>query len=269
MHPLITIFCPFTRRWAIDDWLVNLAGVEHDPGLTNLCAIVDGDEPYIVNMIKKFAETRGYRSFHLKANPNWHPNEVRLTIRRHRIADIHEQAKDLIAKCDGEIVIGLEDDTMIDRLPNFDRLIRPLAGSDAVGFVEGVQMGRHNTNMIGAWLMDDVHNPDHAETLLPGEDYQEISGGGWYGFATRRDLFLNTPRYASPSFPWGPDVNFGLEIRRRGFTCLVDWATVFGHREYQHIVYPDDPKVRLAKIVYNKRGDNGKWERTDHEPSRH
>jgi hypothetical protein len=220
-------------------------------------------------MLKKFAETGGYRSFHAKMNSNWRPNEVRLSIRRQRVAEVHEQAKDLIAKGDGEIVIGLEDDTVFDRLESFERLVAPITNSDGVGFVEGVQMGRWGANMIGAWDANDIHNPTQITTLLPKTGYEEITGGGWYGYATRRKLFLQAPYFASPSLPWGPDVNFGFYVRQQGYTCLVDWGTIFGHNDHGKVLYPDDPKIRLAKIEYNKREDNGKWERTDHEQSRY
>jgi hypothetical protein len=270
MHPIITIFAPFTRRWAIDAWLANLANVEHDPALTNLAVIIDGDEPYIARVLQRFADDRGYRSFHMKQNHGWAANEIRLTIRRQRVAEIHEQAKDLIAKCDGDYVIGLEDDTVFDRLPNFDRLLHPLQNTDDIGFVEGVQMGRWGAQMIGAWLADDVHNPQRIETLLPVDSngYQEITGGGWYGYATRKRLFLDAPYFASPSMPWGPDVNYGFWLQQQGYRCLIDWSTIYGHDDHGQTLYSDDEKVRLVKIIYNKRADNGKWERQDHEQTR-
>ena len=281
MHPIITIFCPFTRRWAVDRWLENLAAVAHDPTQTNLCFIVDGDEPYIVKALERFAKARDYRSFHLKSNHGWRTNEVRLSIRRQRVAEIHEQAKDLISKCDGDIVIGLEDDTVFDRMSGFSRLYTPLVSSvdmvspTKVGFVEGVQMGRWGANMIGAWKADDINHPRSIHTMLPFEgnvqknDYEAITGGGWYGYATRRQLFLDAPYFTSPSLPWGPDVNYGFWLHQQGYKCLVDWSIVFGHDDHGTVIHPDDPKQRLAKIVYNKREDNGKWEREDHEPSRY
>lgn len=273
MHPVITIFCAFTRRWAVEGWLENLANVRHDPALTNLAIIVDCDEAYIANTIKKFAEERGYRSFHVKINENWHPNEVRLSVRRMRVADIHNQSKDLIAMTDGEYIIGLEDDTVFDRLESFDRLLDPLRtmpeNNIPIGFVEGVQMGRWGANMVGAWQFDNVNKPTEVKTLLPAEGYQEITGGGWYGYATPRHLYLNCEYYTSSAEPWGPDVNYGVWLRRQGFTCLVDWSTVFGHKDYNKVKYPDDPDVRLAQIVYNKNQLTGKWDRTDHEQTRY
>lgn len=265
MQPLLTIFCPFTRRWAVDQWLEDLAAVEHDTSRTNLCAIVDCDEPYIANRLKKYAEECGYRSFHVKINSDWHPNEVRLAVRRMRVADIHNQSKDLIAKTDGEIIIGLEDDTVFDRLDSFERLYQPLLDDPEVGFVEGVQMGRWGANMIGAWLADDIWKPKRIETLLPAGGYQEITGGGWYGYATTRNLYLNCEYYTSSAQPWGPDVSAGFWIRQQGYRCIVDWDTVYGHNDYNKTLYPDDPKVKLAKITYDKDFNTGKWNRTDYE----
>lgn len=269
MHPELTIFCAFTRPWAYEDWLINLAAVKHEPALTNLCFIVDGNLPLIANMLKQFADKHHYKSFHIKVNDDWHPNEVRLAIRRMRVADVKNQSKDLIARTEAEIIIGLEDDTVFDRLESFEPLINPLLQSAEVGYVEGVQMGRWGANMIGAWEADDLRNPLQVKTLLPGEGLQEITGGGFYGYATRRRLYLNHEYYTSSGQPWGPDVNYGFWVNQQGFINLVNWSLMFGHRDHNQVLYPDDPQVRLAEIIYTKNEATGKWERIDNEPSRY
>lgn len=269
MHPVITIFCAFTRQWCVDTWLDNLTNVSHDPTLTNLCIIVDGDQSLIANTIQKYAEAKGYRSFHVKINADWHPNETRLAIRRMRIADVKNQSKDLIAKTDGEYIISLEDDTVFDRLKSFDRLLQPLLEDPTIGFVEGVQMGRWGANMIGAWDANAVKDPTEIKTLLPKSGYEDITAGGWYGYATRRGLYMNCEYYTSSAQPWGPDVNFGFWLRERGYKCVVDWDTVFGHNDYNKVLYPDDPKVRLAQVIYTKDTNTGKWDRNDYETTRY
>lgn len=271
MHPPITIFCAFTRQWAVDQWLENLTATQHDPALTNLCIIVDGDQQLIANTIKKFAEKHSYRSFHVKVNTDWHPNEVRLAIRRARVAEVHNQSKDLIAKTDGDLIVGLEDDTVFDRNPNWLlELITSMA--DDVGFIEGIQMGRWGANMVGVWQFDDIHKPRQVKTLLPPDDgiaRQEITGGGFYGYVTRRHLYLDHDYYTSTSQPWGPDVNYGVWVRQQGYKCYADWTIVFGHNDYNRTLYPDDRGVRLAQIVYTKNELTGKWDRTDHEQTRY
>lgn len=260
----ITIFCSFTRRWAIDKWLEDLSNIDHNPAETNLCIIVDINEPYILNNIRKFAEP--YRYFHYKMNENWHPNEVRLSIRRARVAEIKNQSKDLIARTDGEIIIGLEDDTDLERLKSFEELYQPLLDNKNTGFVEGVQMGRWGANIIGAWEADNINNPKEIKTLLPGSGLENITGGGFYGYATRRELYLNHDYYTSTSEPWGPDVNYGFYVNRQGYNCFINWDIIFGHREFNKTGWSDQNK--LVQVVFNKNINNGKWDRFDTEQDR-
>lgn len=267
MHPVITIFCAFTRYWAVSRWLECLESMPHDPALTNIAIIIDLDDPRILRAVRAFVEPRGYRSFVFKMNEHWHPNEVRLKIRRARIADIKNQSKDLINQCDGDYVIGLEDDTIF---PDLDimRLLKPLIDNLSVGFVEGVQCGRWGVKMIGAWEVDDTRNPTKASTILkrpPYGDtmsYQNIDGGGFYGYATTKKLYLYHEYYSATTQPYGPDVNFGLWLRNYGYECLIDWDTVFGHSDFNKVLYPDD---KLAVASFIKNITTGRWTREDHE----
>lgn len=271
MQPII-ITCFFSRRYLFDDWLEDFKKVEHDPANTSLAMIVDGDEPYIVNQLSKLAREGGYKGFQIKVNSQWHPNETKLHIRRMRVADLKNQSKDLINNLEGDIIIGLEDDTVLDRLQSFKQLYDPLLNENT-GFVEGVQMGRHGAKIIGAWLADDVYDPHKIETLLPSEGdlekkYEEITGGGFYGYATRRHLYLNHDYYTSASQPYGPDVNYGFYVNQKGYKCYIDWTLVFGHRHHTEIAYSDTTHETLAKIVFTKNTVTGRWDRSDYERDR-
>lgn len=264
MHPVITIFCAFTRYWAVERWLENLSALKHDPKLTNLAVIIDIDDVRILRALSLFAEQKGYRNFVYRINEDWEPNEVRIAVRRQRIAEVKNQSKDLINKCDGDIIICFEDDTVFDKLDLW-RLIEPIEHSPEIGFVQGVQCGRWGVKMIGAWAADNPHDPQHIQTLLPKDPnglspYEDIDAGGWYGYATRKSLYVNCDYYTSPSQPWGPDVNFGLWLRSRGLRCLIDWSSIFGHNDHNVILYPDSD---IAQISYNKDTETGLWARTD------
>lgn len=258
-QPILTIFCSFTRRWAIERWLGNLRQVQHDPARTNLAIIVDVDEPYIATLIKRYVEEHGYRALQITINRENNPNEVRIPVRRQAIAAMKNQSKHLISQLDGDIIIGLEDDTVFPDL-DLARLYQPLLDDDTIGFVEGVQCGRWGVKIIGAWSFDDFEFPQKGETLLPQEGYQPIDAGGFYGYATRRKLYLNHDYHSATSQPWGPDVNYGLWLRSQGFKCLIDWQSVFGHNDYDSILYPD---VNVSKVVYTKDITTGKWGRND------
>ena len=258
---IITITCLFTREWAIDQWLKDLGNVEHDPALTNLAFVIDADEPLIKSQLTAYGREHGYRSCHIVMNSDHRPNEVRLAIRRHRIAVVKEQSKELVRRCDGEFVIGLEDDTVFSQLKSFDQLIQPFRDQPNVGFVEGVAVGRWGVPIIGGWRADDAHDPRYIETILPGEGIEEITAGGFYGYATRRHLYLNHEYYWSESQPWGPDVNYGMWLQQQGYKCLIDWSIYFGHDDHGTIGWPDT--IRLSQVRFNKDPQSGKWDRED------
>lgn len=258
MHPILTIFSAFTREWAVDHWCDSLASVEHDPSLVNLCFIVDCDNPYIVAKLRHRLEPKHYRSLNIKVNDQHEVNDTRMAVRRQRIADVKNQSKSMVAQTDCEFVLCFEDDTVFDKMISFNTLLHPLVVDPKCGFVEGVQCGRWGIKMIGAWNIYGFENigPTIAETLLPDEGYQLISGGGWYGYATRKHLYINCHYYTSSDQPWGPDVNYGLWLSSIGYSSLVDWDTIFGHRDFNKILYPD---ASVSKIVYNKDINTGSW----------
>lgn len=275
MQP-ITIFCAFSRPWVIDAWLDDLAALDINPAQINLCVIVDGEMPYVLRRLREFAIKNKYRNFRSAMNDEWEPNETRIAIRRQRVADIKNQSKNLISETDGRYIIGLEDDTVFGHIGNFDRLLQPIIDDDRIGFVEGVQMGRWGAHMVGVWETDNAAEPGEVNTMLPTrsgdgalvwQGRREISAGGFYGYATQRELYLNHDYYSSSSQPWGPDVNFGLWLRQKGYTCLVDWSMVFGHNDHGQVAYPDrEPYSRqLTQVVYTKNRDIGRWERTDYD----
>lgn len=269
MQPIITIFCPFTRRWAIDQWVANLENVEYDPAQTHLAFIIDTNLPYARKKLTDYSNAKPHRSFQLVMNEEHLPNEVRIAKRRIRIAEVKNQSKAMIANTDCEFVIGLEDDTVFDRLPNFDRLLRPMLenglSDEEVAFVSGVQIGRWGARIVGAWDIDDPFNPRHALTKLPPTDglkgYESISAGGWYGYATPRHYYLDHEYHSASTQPWGPDINYGLWLRQQNKKCLIDWNTEFGHKDYNRIAYPET--YPLTQVLYTKDVKTGKWDRRD------
>jgi hypothetical protein len=257
MHPVITIFTAFTRFWAVDQWLSDLASMKHEPSLTNLCFIVDVDEPRIEIKLAKYAYENNYRSFKCILNEDNNPNEVRIAQRRVRIAEVKNQSKELIANTDGDYVLSLEDDTVFTNL-DVMQLLAPYK-NPLNGFVEGVQCGRWGIKMIGAWRADDVNNMTKIETLLPSKGLELIDAGGFYGYVTRKHLYLMEGYFADDN-PYGPDVHFGLALRRKGWICAINWDVVFGHNDHNKVLWPDG---KISKVSYNKLPESELWERSD------
>jgi len=244
---IITIFCAFTRGWAVDRWIENLLALNYPKGLINLVFIVDIDDPYIASRLGQIEEQ--YRGFTIKINREWQPNEVRPIERRKRIAEIKRQSKESVASFEADFVLGLEDDTVFENL-DIDKWLQFYTGT--IGIIEGVQVGRWHKNYIGAWKVDNINDPTEAVTMLPKEGYEEIDAGGFYGYLISKDNYLSLP-YEYNNEPWGPDVNASLWLKRQGLTNYIDWETKFGHNDHNQILWPE------GVVQYKFKKLNGVW----------
>lgn len=263
--PALTVFCAFTREWALDGWLKNLEAQEYPKDHINLVFIIDGEEPEIRARLRKFAYQNGYRNYSVVMNDEAFVFHTQIRHRRKRIAEIKEQSKELIAPLPADYVIGLEDDTVFDDPTTFRKLIAPLA-DPKIGFNQGYQCGRWQVKYIGAWYFDDVHEPQRTETLMPdpAASPQLMQAGGFFGYATTKELYLGHEYHWSEDQPWGPDVNFGVWLSRQGYQCLVDWHLPFGHNDHGKVLWPDGG---LSKLVYTRNRTTNKWTRSDYETS--
>lgn len=242
--PPITVFCPFTRPQFVARWFDDLASTDLKPENTNLAFIIDcdGDEggKLIYSRIMDEMNRTKFRKFIILRNYEHHVNEMSIPIRRRRIADIHEQAKDMIKALDGEYVLGLEDDTVFTNLC-VQRLYQPFEDNmQPVGLVSAYEAGRWANKIIGIWGFDDVHSPKQCWTELPDKGYQNCDATGFYCYLTPTELFVEHEYSTEDWQPWGPDVNYGLWLRRKGFDCVVDWSQPCGHNDNGIIITPNN-----------------------------
>lgn len=241
MRP-ITVFCPVTRYEYMDRWFDDLASTDLRPDMTNLAFIIDveheeGGAKIRARIMDEMNKTK-FRQFLIIQNEH-RVNEVNIPIRRRRIAEIHEQSKDLIRALDGEFVLGLEDDTVFTNLC-VKRLIDPL-NDPTIGMVSAYEAGRWHRKIIGIWQFDDALDPKECWTALPDKDkdYEHIDAAGFYCYVTRVEDYLQHTYTSEVWQPWGPDVNFGLWLRREGYCNLVDWSQPCGHRDTDIIITPN------------------------------
>lgn len=240
MLPIITVFCAFTRLNMVDKWFADLESTDLDPSNTNCAFIVDigGDEgAYIYEKIMNHMNEVMWRKFAITRNTDHKVNEVNIPMRRKRIAEIHEMSKQLITALDGQYVLALEDDTVFTGL-SVQRLWEK-AQYDQTGFVTTYEAGRWYNKIIGVWNFDNVHEPTQCWTMLPGEGFEEIDAAGWYCYLTSVDNYVNANYRTEEWEPWGPDVNYGLDLKRQGFTNFVDWTQPCGHRDGDIVITPD------------------------------
>lgn len=242
--PPITVFCPFTRPYAVKRWFDDLASTDLKPEMTNLVLIVDCHEDdggkIIYARIMEEMNRTNFRKFVILRNYDHRVNEANIPIRRQRIVELHEQAKGVISGLDGEYVLGLEDDTVFTNLC-VQRLYKPFDDNlQPVGLVSAYEAGRWYNKIIGIWGFDNVNDPKCCWTELPDVGYQNCDATGFYCYLTPTELFTEHQYHTLPEQVWGPDVNYGLWLRRKGFDCIVDWSQPCGHRDGDVIITPNN-----------------------------
>ena len=179
-----------------------------------------------------------YRKYLITRNYD-HKVPGSIVLRRRRIAEVHNQSKEMIIALDGKFVLGLEDDTVFTNLC-VERLYRKFVENEDTGLVSAYEAGRWNMKIIGIWGFDDVKNPRVCWTELPGKDYEEIDAAGMYCYLTPTTLYLKHHYTTEDVDPYGPDVRYGLDLRQQGYKNYVDWSQPCGHIDGDRIITPND-----------------------------
>lgn len=259
----VLMVMPLTRKWAVEMQAKQLAAMNRftDVNVELLVFIDNSDitEAYVANMLEKYELPFAY---FIASSGRRAPQEVRLYYRRERIREMLTwvQGEVLKLKRQYDLLFMVEDDTEIkaDALQRLLSDYKELTDQNVkVGLIEGVQVGRHGIRMIGAWRVNDLENPTEVSTIPYNKSsfFEKIDGGGLYCFVTPMELFL------AHTFYWhdecfSVDMTYGLELRKKGYTNLIDWTVITGHVDQSgNVLYPND-NCQIAR--YLKEGDEWK-----------
>jgi hypothetical protein len=259
----ILIVLPLTRRWSIEMQAKQLAALDRMDAEVELLVNIDTDAfnaSQVIEAFQKYEMTIPYKIHHTK---KFAPQEVRIYARRDRIRDMLTDLQATIRKYQfdsADFMFMVEDDTMIeaDALKRLVLDYHELSNAGVkVGFIEGAQVGRHGIRMIGAWRMDDVENPTVMSTIPynRNELFEKIDGGGLYCFLTPMQLFLEHTFYWHDEC-FSVDVTYGIELRKKGFTNIIDWSVVAGHADQHGRVLVPNENCTVAEY---RKADNGIW----------
>lgn len=258
-QPTVDIIVTITRYWALESLFKCLENLICDPLKTNLILYVDSDDPRIINHIEDYTDVCKYKLVKIEFSGKPAPSEIRIKTRRDRIVANHNEIKKLI---ESDYILEVEDDTIFPE-NTLQKLLPPIMRAD-IGFVEGVQAGRWGYKMIGAWRVDNLADPQTILTMpyLKAGDkntyLENIDAGGFYCYMTKSILFKGA-KFGWHDECFGPDVSFGLDLRRQGFKVLIDWSLICGHNVKTTIIYPDE---KVCQVRYNKI--NNEWRLDGH-----
>lgn len=241
----VTIILPISRNTFLKEVFTAIELLQCDRNSTNLIAIVDGrtalyDEARRLVMGLKFKNVLCVPFSKKDAQINSIGN------RRKKIALIHNTLKEHIPKC--EYIFGIEDDTIVPK--NAINELVYLLNDRRVGIVSGVEVGRHGIKYVGAWETDDVDLPSQLQTIVQKQHViQEVDATGLYCFMVRKELYMNHTFKVFEANSFGPDLDYGLELRRQGYKHFVNWNVRCGHYTKNSVLLlPED----YSQIKYRK-----------------
>jgi hypothetical protein len=223
----VTIFIPISRPEHLDRLFHSLEVLDCDAEQTNLLTYVDGDQELFLKTRNLTQQSKFVERLCVHRGVQRRTPQFGLRERRKRIAAIKNESKTLIGECD--YIFGIEDDTIVPSHA-LAQLLSDYASYPHAGFIEGVELGRWGIPYVGAWRADDVYEPTKIESLMPGHDVEEIDAGGFYCYLTRRDLYISHEYKPFGYNDLGPDVDYGLYLRRNGYKNYIDWRVKCEHR---------------------------------------
>lgn len=260
----LLIAVPMTRKWSVEMQVKQLVALNKftDIDMHVLFYIDNEDlsERYVEDRCDYYELTIPFTIHNTK---NRAPHEIRLFHRRDRIRDMLTSMQQYIKAMtqNFDMMFMIEDDTEIQS-DTLERLLidyKELCDAGVkVGFIEGVQVGRHGIRMIGAWRCDNLEEPTEMSTIEVNKSsvFEKIDGGGLYCFITPMELFLAHEFYWHDEC-FSVDVTYGIELRKAGYTNLIDWTVITGHVDRHGNNIKPNENTTVAR--YLKQPD-GTWQ---------
>ena len=268
---MVTIVLLVSRNDYLEKVLTGLELMRCDADKTNILCIVDGDDSLFLSTRNHVNGMKFNQRLVVRAEVGELPSRLDIQSRRKHIAALHNQAGKLISP-ETEWVFSVEDDTTFGR-DALEKLLPATRDYPAIGFIEGVELGRWGVPYVGGWRADDIYNTTKLKSVKrpteinnaeltgivvdksgnpqvmyrnadksPYKGIEKIDAGGLYCALIRADLYKNHEFHSENGL--GPDVNFGLELRRTGHDNFIHWGVPCKH--YNHvmgkevIITPDD-----------------------------
>lgn len=247
---MVTIVLPVSRDTFLQRIFANLDSLVCISAETNLLVYVDGD----LNLYEKARNLTVNSKFAQKLciyRRKGMPNVGSVRSRRVRIADIHSEFKALIDKCD--YIFLLEDDTLMPTT-TLAVLLKHYSTHPFAGFISAIEIGRWGFTHIGAWKVDDIYNPKQITSVPNGEGLVEVDAAGFYCCLVKYENYM---RHDFKPFEdiLGPDVNFGIELRKIGLKNYIDYSL-----HCKHLTIKDEItflNTDIVQVQFDKEGE--KW----------
>lgn len=247
---------PISRPDYLHRIFAQLDMMECDATQTNLLCYVDGDQ-VLLEKARRFVIESKFKEKLCIYRRKGAPSANHIRQRRQRIADIHNELKEIVGKCD--YVFLMEDDTLFP-LTTLKRLLFLYSQMPFAGLITGVQIGRWGYTVPGVWRVDNPYNVQRVNSMLPAvppiDPFQEIDAAGLYCTLTKTEFYKSVDFKPFDSI-LGPDVTYGIELRKQGYRNYIDWNIHTSHLTKRGAINVSG--TDLQQITF-KRIEADKWE---------
>lgn len=245
----ITIVLPVSRPDFLRRIFAQLDLMPCEQETIDILTYVDGDM-MLFELAQKLTVNSKFKGKNCVFRGKGIANVGSITRRRQRIADIHNEMKQLINPSD--YVFLLEDDTL-PPLTTLERLIKLYSEYPHAGFISAVEIGRWGFEMIGAWTADDVYTPQRLITVPKGEGITKVDAAGLYCCLMKYEIYMKRS-FAPFEDMLGPDVQMGLALRQEGYQNYIDYGLKCKHLTKRGEITFDKADICQVEI---KRTDTG------------
>lgn len=243
----VTIVMPVSRSEYLRRVFAALDMMPCNANETNILCYVDGDQK-LFEITRNFVLNSKFKERLCVYRHKGLPQINHIKHRRQRIADIHNELKEIVGNV--EYLLLMEDDTLVP-LNGFEKLLKNYSVNHYAGFITGVQIGRWGYTVPGVWQVNNPYDINRVNSMLPNTEkpFEEIDAAGLY-FCMTRSEFYKQIHFEPFDSILGPDVSFGLALRKQGYKNYVDWTINTTHLTKQgEIKVYNTP---LQKITFNK-----------------
>lgn len=217
----LTIFCPFTRAWAVAPFFEALAASDVPFDRARFIAYIDTDDHNVEEAIR--AVLGPFPTIEAVISGRAAPQDLSPRPRRIRHAMMREDSKALVG--DGALLL-LEDDTLIPP-DTFSRLLETRRDCD---WAIGAEVGRWSwARPPGVWrILEEDGRLIHKEAVMPGPRPELVDATGFYCVLTTAAVYRELD-CSTWSDMIGLDVHATWRLTQSGRRLMVDWRVPCVH----------------------------------------
>lgn len=264
----VTIVLPVSRPDYLKRIFAQLDLMPCDNANTNIITIVDGGQQ-LIDLNQALTAGSKFKQRLSVARKQGIPSVGSVRGRRTRIATIHNELKQYVKLMKSDYVFCLEDDTLFP-LNTLQKLLKGFEQYPYAGFITGLELGRWGWPAIGAYHVNDVYEPTEL-TSLKSEQFKDfpiqtqhgslilVDAAGLYGCLIKTENYINHEFKPFMDGILGPDVEFGLAMRREGLLNFADLSLKYTHLTRNGNGNIDFGNTKVVQVKVSKIED-GKWE---------